>query len=440
MPFLLARVTWVFLTSCDVSYCVNLSFPARRLRPRDRCGNRRRILKPIAAIVSRPTVTVKRARTAPRSDRQRTPSVVPVKVALIEPYYGGSHKAWADGYVRRSANSVDLITHPARFWKWRMHGAFLTLAEELAGHIAENGPPDVILASSMMNVAAFAGAVRHVAPGVPIAVYFHESQFTYPLSPADKKDLAYPMKNWTSAAVADLVIFNSDFHRAVFRAEAHRFLNAFPEDKHVHRIDEVLDAAMVLPVGIDLADLVAGSRSSTEPPLILWNHRWEHDKGPDELHAIVTELIGRGVDFRMAMCGEVFVSVPPEYGAVVETLGDRLVHEGWAERTRYEELLLGSSVVLSTSRQEFFGIGVVEGIAAGAVPVLPNRLVYPERIDDLGGDPAATLYDTPALAADLIEMALRSDSTPMREATLRYDWSNVGPRYDAVLGALQPQL
>lgn len=357
-----------------------------------------------------------------------------MKIALIEPYYGGSHKAWADGYARRSAHSVELITHPARFWKWRMHGGFLTLAEELAASIEADGPPDVILASSMMNVASFAGAVRHVAPGVPIAVYFHESQFTYPLSSADKTDLTYPMKNWTSAAVADLVIFNSGFHRSVFRTEAHRFLNVFPEDKHVHRVDAVLDASIVLPVGIHTADLVGGDRSPTEPPLIMWNHRWEHDKGPDELLAIVTELMDRGIDFRMAMCGEVFVSVPPAFAAVVEALGDRLIHEGWADRQLYEELLLSSSVVLSTATQEFFGIGIVEGIAAGATPVLPNRLVYPERIDEIGGDAATMLYGTPAQAADQIAGALtRPADAELRRATAAYDWDVVAPRYDEVL-------
>ena len=114
--------------------------------------------------------------------------------------------------------------------------------------------------------------------------------------------------------------------------------------------------------------------------MVLWNHRWEHDKGPEELLAIVTGLIERDVDFTMAMCGEVFVSVPETYNTIVDRLGDRLVHQGWIEADGYRELLLGSSVVLSTALQEFFGVSVVEGIAAGAHPVLPDRLVYPERL------------------------------------------------------------
>lgn len=360
-----------------------------------------------------------------------------MRVSLIEPYYGGSHKAWADGYVASSAHRVSLITHPARFWKWRMHGAFLTLGEQLSLDVAENGVPDVILASSMMDVAAFAGAVRSIVPGVPIAAYFHESQFTYPLSPADRVDFTYQMKNWSSAAVADLVIFNSWYHRDVFHDEAVRFLNAFPEDKHVHMVDDVIGGSIVLPVGIDLSAFTPDRSVADGQPLIVWNQRWEHDKGPAELMEIVAHLVEADIDFVMAMCGEVFVSVPPQFAEITELLGDRLIHGGWASRARYVELLERASVVVSTADQEFFGIGVVEAIAAGAHPVLPDRLVYPERIEALGADRVTTLYSTVDEAVALIVDALGSPCDDrLRKAAQIYDWSAVAPRYDNALETL----
>jgi len=360
-----------------------------------------------------------------------------MRLALVEPYYGGSHKAWADGLVSHSDLDVRLVTHPARFWKWRMHGAFLTLAEELSDVVESGWLPDVVLASSMMDVAAFAGAVRNVVPSVPIATYFHESQFTYPLSPADRADLTYQMKNWASAAVSDLVIFNSEYHRSVFAEESMRFLNAFPEYKHVHRVDDVLDASIVLPVGVDLSGLVGDKVASGDAPLIVWNQRWEHDKGPEELKAIVQLLIDAGVDFRMAMCGEVFVSVPPTFAQVTEMLGDRLIHKGYAARDKYESILLEASVVLSTAEQEFFGIGVVEAIAAGAHPVLPNRLVYPERIRAVGGDPSRSLFNDPQEAVTLVEQALGADvGQSLRMGAQRYHWSAVSVQYDDVLRSL----
>jgi len=52
-----------------------------------------------------------------------------MNILLIAPYFGGSHRAWAEGYSRHSSHSVELLTLPARFWKWRMHGGAATLTE-----------------------------------------------------------------------------------------------------------------------------------------------------------------------------------------------------------------------------------------------------------------------------------------------------------------------
>lgn len=360
-----------------------------------------------------------------------------MRVVLVEPYYGGSHKAWADGYAAASRHDVSLITHDARFWKWRMHGGFLTLAEHLADDIAHNGVPDVILASTMMNVSAFAGAVREIAPGVPIAAYFHESQFTYPLSPADRDDFTYKMMNWASAATANLVIFNSEYHRDVFRSEARTFLNSFPEHKHVGKVDRVIDGSAVLPVGVDLTPFDPRDSSRPRSPLIVWNQRWEHDKGPDELKVILRALIDSDVSFSMAMCGEVFVSVPPEFAEITTMLGDRLVHSGWLERDAYTDLLDQSAVVVSTAHQEFFGIAVIEAVAAGAHPVLPDRLVYPERVSALGADPTTVLYSTTDEAVLLIRTALGNPPDPgIMSSAHQYDWSIVAPMYDRTLESL----
>jgi hypothetical protein len=318
-----------------------------------------------------------------------------------------------------------------------MHGGFLTLARQLADDIERNGEPDVILASTMMNVSAFAGAVRHVAQGVPIAAYFHESQFTYPLSPADRVDSTYQMINWASAVTADLVMFNSLYHRDVFREEAKRFLNSFPEHKHVDRVDRVIDTSIVLPVGVDLSSFGEGVPDGRQAPLIVWNQRWEHDKGPGELKAILRALIDADVDFSIAMCGEVFVSVPPEFAEIVDMVGDRLVHAGWLERDAYIGLLERSSVVLSTAHQEFFGIAIVEAVASGAHPVLPDRLVYPERVTQLGADPDTALYSSTDDAVELIRLAFGTAPDPgLMDASHQYDWAVVAPQYDRALESL----
>lgn len=362
----------------------------------------------------------------------------PVRVALVEPYYGGSHKAWADGYATNSANDVTLVTHEARFWKWRMHGAHLTLAEDFVERF--DAAPDVVLASSMMDVAGLAGAARRLLGATPIAVYFHENQFSYPLSPLDRPDLTYPMLNWSSAAAGDLAVFNSEFHRTLFFEEAERFLRQFPDRRHGHMIATVRDRSIVLPVGVDLQRIGSHAVRFDVPPLILWNQRWEHDKGPDRFVALIEALVEADLEFEVAVVGEQFVSAPESFGRLPDLLGDRLVAFGFQPDGHYVDLLTRADIVVSTADHEYFGIAIVEAMAAGAFPVLPNRLVYPERL------PAAhhgrCLYDDAQALLSSVRWAIenRAEASEigddLAKTVAKYDWSVVAPAYDAVLESL----
>ncbi len=53
-----------------------------------------------------------------------------LNVALLEPYYGGSHAAFVDTLVRHSRHDMRVVTLPARKWKWRMRGASIWFARE----------------------------------------------------------------------------------------------------------------------------------------------------------------------------------------------------------------------------------------------------------------------------------------------------------------------
>ena len=141
-----------------------------------------------------------------------------LQVLLIEPWFGGSHRRWAEGYMLASAHEVNLIGLPGALWRWRLRGGAVALAERIDRWVASRGQPDVLLISGLVDVAHLLALVRRrLDPGVAVVVYQHESQLVYPRhgSQPTKQGAVdeAAMHNWLSWCVADLVLFNSAFHR-----------------------------------------------------------------------------------------------------------------------------------------------------------------------------------------------------------------------------------
>ena len=201
---------------------------------------------------------------------------MPLDVLLVEPWFGGSHRAWAEGYQRHSAHNVELLTLPDQAWKWRMRGSAITLAERVSVR------PDVVLASSLLDLASFLGHARVVLGDVPVLLYMHENQLTYPLPEGARRDMDMAFINWSSMVAADRVTFNSEFHRSAWFEAVPTMLRSHPEPRHLDLIEDVVAKSRVLPVGVEL-DWLDTSIAKGEPPLLMWNQRWEHDKNPDTL-------------------------------------------------------------------------------------------------------------------------------------------------------------
>ena len=358
------------------------------------------------------------------------------RIALVEPYLGGSHRAWAEGYRRHSAHDVELFGLPAIHWKWRMQGGHVTIAPQIEAAVAARGPFDVVLASSMTDLAGLLGMTRRSLPHTRVVLYMHENQLTFPRPEHDRDDLTYAMTNWTSMLAADVVVFNSAYHRAEWFAALAGFLGRLPDHRHTRLIGPVADRSVVLPVGMELSELDSIERAPTARPVVLWNQRWEYDKGPTEFVVAIEQLVAEGVEFDVALAGERPGEEPPELRRLREVLGDRLVHDGHADVDTYRHLLRQADVVVSTAHHEFFGVAVTEAVYSGAFPVLPNRLVYPERIPvELYG---VCLYDNAAGLVDRLAWAITHQAereqvvAVLRPVMARCDWSEVAPRYDVV--------
>ena len=178
-------------------------------------------------------------------------------VLAIEPYFGGSHRAFLDSVTRRSRHRWTLLTGAPRHWKWRMRNAPLALARELRRRLAAaedrfEPPFDLVFCSDMLDLAQWRGALcqgvrlddqGHTSSGpglsgphlaaVPIRIatlptitYFHENQWTYPESPRAHSDAHYGYTNLLTALGSDQVWFNSQFHQREFLQASREFVGA----------------------------------------------------------------------------------------------------------------------------------------------------------------------------------------------------------------------
>jgi glycosyltransferase involved in cell wall biosynthesis len=357
-----------------------------------------------------------------------------MRIFLIEPYSTGSHRRWVEGYRAASRHEVVPITLEGRFWKWRLTGGHVTMAESAERTALDVGPPDLLLGTSMLDLAGFLGLARRRFGDVPAALYLHENQVTYPALGRTRPDAALGLVTWGSLLAADAVAFNSEYHRAALLDALPRFLGSFPDERHTGRISEVAAKSVVLPVGVDLRRLDPPCIRDGDTAIILWNHRWDPDKDPGAFLAALADLAADGVPYRVALAGERLGKQAEQYAEAIRALGDRVIAAGHLDEAAYREVLRTADIVVSTAHQEFFGISVVEAMYAGAFPVLPHRLVYPERIPiELQ---RRCLYRTrrqlPARLRAAVEDlgATRSTGARFRDLVGGFDWSEVAARYD----------
>jgi glycosyltransferase involved in cell wall biosynthesis len=329
-----------------------------------------------------------------------------------------------------------------------MHGGAVTLARKFLASAAE---PDLLVTTDMLDLTTFLALTRHKTAHLPVAIYFHENQMCYPWSPKDrdaqrKRDHHYSFINYSSALAADLVLFNSQYHFDAFFDALPRFLKQFPDCNELQTVDAVRAKSRVLYLGMDLqkfdiSEKYRYDKMCLDPvPLILWNHRWEYDKNPEEFFQALFVLNKQGIRFQVVILGENFRLYPPIFEKARKILKSRIVHYGYAEDVEsYAKWLYRADILPVTSRQDFFGAAIVEALYCGCYPLLPKRLTYPELIP-YAQYPDLFYTDFEDLVKKLAR-ALREIDTIRQQHFRRwvepYAWENMAPEYDQLFSALK---
>jgi glycosyltransferase involved in cell wall biosynthesis len=311
-----------------------------------------------------------------------------MKILAIEPYYGGSHKTFIDGLSKFLPIDITLLSLPARKWKWRMRLAAPYFADKVLA-LADNQQFDIILCSSYVDVATFRSLLPKTMSHLPLCTYLHENQFAYPVQEEDERDFHFGLTNLTTALASDRVAFNSRYNLDTFMQGVDHILKICPDMELEGVQESVLDKTSILHPGMDFSHIdKVQDQPKNEVPVIVWNHRWEHDKSPEFFFRTLFELDVQNVDFKLIVAGQSFNRQPDIFSEAHEKLKHRIIHFGYAEsKDEYVTLLKKGDIVVSTAEHEFYGISIIEAVRAGCIPLLPNRLSYPELF------PAEYLYE-----------------------------------------------
>jgi glycosyltransferase involved in cell wall biosynthesis len=352
-----------------------------------------------------------------------------VKILVLEPYYGGSHRTFLDGLQAHIPFEFTLLTLPARNWKWRMRLAAPFFADKIPPLCREK-KIDLIFCSSFVDVATLHSLLPAAVRQLPLYTYFHENQFAYPVRKEDERDFHFGLTNLTSILASDQVAFSTGYNMQTFLEGVEQIQRICPDMKFRGLPEKIAAKAMVLNPGIDFSAMdrtAAVNKQNTGVPVIVWNHRWEHDKNPQEFFQTLLTLDADGLDFKAIILGQAFRKVPAIFSEAQERLQHRIIHYGFVEsRDDYARLLRAGDIVVSTARHEFYGMSVIEAVRAGCCPVLPARLSYPELF------PAEYLYEDGCLGDRLrsrLENRHRLDMSRAENLTAPFSWPRLRTKY-----------
>lgn len=375
-----------------------------------------------------------------------------MKILLLSAYHAESHKQWCEGLIKYlPEHHWTLLSLPPRHFAWRVRGNSLSWAFSRQAELAAEY--DLLIATSLVDLAALRGFVPALAQ-IPNLVYFHENQFEYPQSEHQHSVVEPQMVNLYSALCADQVVFNSAWNRDSFLAGVTALLDKLPDHVPKALPETLQQRSRLLPVGIgpDLFENpcvpktesglphmlrnhrwgndIVGPPPTNQSLIITWAARWEYDKGPDNLLLILRGLRERRIDFRLNVLGQSFRNQPNEFDVIRKEFSEELLVFGHIEhRDKYLEVLAASHICLSTAYHEFQGLAVLEAVAMGCYPIVPDAMVYPEIFD------STFRYGTTADAVSLIERCqedIRTGSLSIPDVR-SFSWSVLAPRYDQLL-------
>lgn len=196
---------------------------------------------------------------------------------------------------------------------------------------------------------------------MPLLTYFYENQFAYPVQMEDERDIHFALTNMMTALASDGIAFNSKYNFESFISGVEEILKLATDMKLDNPSGAIREKSRIIPPGIDFSEIDSEDDPERgQVPVILWNHRWEHDKNSGGFFEALYDIDREGVDFALVVLGEVSERQPPVFDDAWERLSHRIRQFGHASSRRdYVKWLKRRDIAVSTAVHEFFGIAMI---------------------------------------------------------------------------------
>ena len=309
------------------------------------------------------------------------------RVLMLSGYDAVSHRLWRERLRLAFPNWewTTLIGAPRHF-AFRLRSNPMQWVNLEAATL--NQDYDLLIATSMVDLSTLRGMAPKLT-SIPTLLYFHENQFAYPDSRQRSDNIEQILIPIYSAACSDLILFNSEYNRSTFLQGVNELSRKLPEPFPQNVLDK-LNLSEIAPVPLPDWPARAELSSRSNQLEVVWNHRWEYDKGPALLLEIVNLCWHLKLPVKFNIVGQQFREQPGEFASIHKTLQRLHTHFDWqpghfgyiANEEEYRHLLDISDVVLSTALHDFQGLAIQEACLAGCSPLAPRALAYPEYLPD----------------------------------------------------------
>jgi len=188
----------------------------------------------------------------------------------------------------------------------------------------------------------------------------------------DPNDFVYKMRSWASfnetgwLALADWIFVGSNYHKSLIVEGL----------KKQHGVDW---SGKIYPTGLVWDSDTVRSEVKEKERQVVFPHRTDAEKNPLEFFRLAKRIkaIDPTVKFVITSSRKELASNIPNF-----YIPDFVELKVGLTKQEYYDELAKSKVLFSSALQETFGYALNEGLKLGCIPVCPNRLSYPEVVEN----------------------------------------------------------